>query len=94
MIIDTDKYIDATTTARMLGVTTRRVSALIKANRLGETVLVGHTRLIPRERVLSFERLRPGVKKRAKSKEIVSAVLKEIETGTPTTVDTQENGDT
>lgn len=84
MIIDTDKYLDATTTAKMLGVTTRRVSALIKANRLGETVRVGHTRLIPREQVESFERLRPGVKKKLKSKEIVSAVLKEIETGTPT----------
>lgn len=87
MIIDTDKYLDATTTAKMLGVTTRRVSALIKANRLGETVLVGHTRLIPREQVMSFERLRPGVKKKAKSKEIISDVLKEIKAETPTTVD-------
>lgn len=94
MIIDTDKYVDTVSAAQMLGVTDTRVSALIRANRLGETVLVGRTRLILRERVLSFERLRPGVKKRAKSKEIVSAVLKEIETGTPTTVDTQENGDT
>lgn len=87
MIIDTDKYVDATTTAKMLGVTTRRVSALIKANRLGETVLVGHTRLIPREQVMSFERLRPGVKKKAKSKEIISDVLKEIKAETPPTVD-------
>ena len=94
MIIDTDKYIDATTTAKMLGVTTRRVSALIKANRLGETVLVGHTRLIPRERVLSFERLRPGVKKKLKSKEIILDVLKEMGIETPPTVDTKENGDT
>ena len=77
MIIDTEKYLDATTTAKMLGVTTRRVSALIKANRLGETVLVGHTRLIPRERVLSFERLRPGVKKKARSAELVAEALKE-----------------
>ena len=90
MIIDTEKYLDATTTAKMLGVTTRRVSALIKANRLGETVLVGHTRLIPRERVLSFERLRPGVKKKASSAELVTEALKEngaIEIGTTTTVD-------
>lgn len=94
MIIDTEKYLDATTTAKMLGVTTRRVSALIKANRLGETVLVGHTRLIPRERVLSFERLRPGVKKKVKSKEIILDVLKEMGIDPPPTVDTKENGDT
>ncbi len=94
MIIDTDKYMDTVSAAKMLGVTDTRISALIRANRLGETVLVGRTRLIPRERVASFERLRPGVKKKAKSKEIVADVLKEIKTGTPTTVDTKENGDT
>lgn len=93
MIIDTDKYVDTVSAAKMLGVTDTRISALIRANRLGETVLVGRTRLIPRERVLSFERLRPGVKKKLKSKEIVSDVLKEIGIGTPTTVDTKENGD-
>lgn len=84
MIIDTEKYVDTITASKMLGVTDTRISALVKANRLGETVLVGRTRLIPREQVESFERLRPGVKKKLKSKEIVSAVLKEIETGTPT----------
>ncbi len=77
MIIDTDKYIDATTTAKMLGVTTRRVSALIKANRLGDTVRVGHTRLIPRAEVEKFERLPPGAKKRVNSQEILSQALQE-----------------
>ena len=77
MIIDTEKYLDATTTAKMLGVTTRRVSALVKANRLGETVLIGHTRLIPRERVLSFERLRPGAKKKSENKELITEALQE-----------------
>ena len=77
MIIDTDRYVDAVSAAQMLGVTDARVSALIKANRLGETVLVGRTRLIPREEVLSFERLRPGVKKRATSKELVAEALRE-----------------
>lgn len=89
MIIDTDKYVDTVSAAKMLGVTDTRISALIRANRLGETVLVGRTRLIPRERVTSFERLRPGVKK--KKKETLADILKEI-TGTPTTVDTKENG--
>ena len=75
MIIDTEKYVDATTAARMLNVTTRRVSALIKVNRLGETVRVGHTRLIPRDEVVNFERLPPGVKKRCENKELVVAAL-------------------
>ena len=77
MIIDTDEYLDATATAKILGVTTRRISALVKTNRLGETVLIGHTRLIPRERVEKFERLRPGVKKRRTSKELVAQALSE-----------------
>ena len=79
MIIDTNKYIDATTAARMLNVTTRRVSALIKANRLGETVRVGHTRLIPIEAVKNFTRLPPGVKKKRANKEIVAEALSERE---------------
>lgn len=94
MIIDTDKYVDTVSAAKMLGVTDTRISALIRANRLGETVLVGRTRLIPRERVLSFERLRPGVKKKVKSKEIILDVLKEMGIETHPTVGTQENGDT
>ena len=77
MIIDTDKYVDAISAARMLGVTDTRVSALIRANRLGETVRVGHARLIPRERVEKFERLRPGIKKRRTSKELVAQALSE-----------------
>ena len=91
MIIDTDKYVDTVSAAKMLGVTDTRISALIRTNRLGETVLVGRTRLILRERVLSFERLRPGVKKKASSAELVAEALKEngaIEIGTtPPTVD-------
>ena len=75
MIIDTEKYVDAVSAAEILGVTRTRVSALIKANRLGETVRVGHTRLIPRDEVVNFERLPPGVKKRRENKEIVAAAL-------------------
>lgn len=78
MIIDTEKYVDATTAARMLNVTTRRVSALIKANRLGETVRVGHTRLIPCDEVENFKRLPPGVKKKKPAnREIVAEALSE-----------------
>ena len=77
MIIDTDKYFDVTTAAKMLGVTTRRVSALVKANRLGETVRVGHTRLIPQEEVLKFERLPPGMKKKSTNKELVVVALQQ-----------------
>ena len=77
MIIDTDKYVDTVSAAKMLGVTDTRISALIRTNRLGETVLVGRTRLIPLERVTSFERLRPGVKKKAKNKELVFKALQE-----------------
>lgn len=77
MIIDTDKYVDATTAAKMLDVTTRRVSALIKANRLGETVRIGHTRLIPRDEVTNFKRLPPGVKKKPNSKEVIAEALRE-----------------
>ena len=75
MIIDTEKYVDTVTASRILGVTDTRISALVKANRLGETVLVGRTRLIPRERVLSFERLRPGAKKKPKNKELMTEAL-------------------
>ena len=77
MIIDTDKYVDATTAARMLDVTTRRISALIKDNRLGDTVRLGHTRLIPREAIINFKRLPPGVKKKTGNKEIVHKALQE-----------------
>lgn len=82
MIIDTEKYVDATTAATMLNVTTRRVSALVKANRLGDTVRVGHTRLIPLEVVLNFERLPPGVKKKPKNKELVAEALQQNVTET------------
>ena len=78
MIIDTDKYIDMTTTAKMLGVTTRRISALVQAQRLGETIRIGHTRLIPIEAVQNFKRLPPGVKQKADSKEIITKALREI----------------
>lgn len=77
MIIDTEKYVDAVSAAQMLGVTRTRISALIKANRFNNTVRVGHARLIPREEVLSFERLPPGVKKKATSKELVAEALRE-----------------
>ena len=69
MIIDTEKYVDATTAAKMLSVTTRRINALVTANRLGDTVRVGHTRLIPIEAVEKFERLPPGVKKKQANQE-------------------------
>lgn len=77
LIIDTDKYVNVTTAAKMLNVTARRVSALIKANRFRDTVRVGHTRLIPREEVLNFERLPPGVKKKPMNKELVAEALSE-----------------
>lgn len=77
MIIDTDKYVDAVSAAEILGVTRTRVSALVKANRLGETVRVGHTRLIPRDEVMGFERLTPGVKKKPANKEVVAEALRE-----------------
>ena len=82
MIIDTDKYIDAVSAARMLGVSDTRISALIRANRLGETVRVGHTRLISRVEVENFRRLPPGVKKKRTSQEVISATLKELEVPT------------
>lgn len=77
MLIDTERYVDAVSAAQMLGVTRTRISALIRANRFKNIVRVGHARLIPREEVLSFERLPPGVKKKASSKELVSAALRE-----------------
>lgn len=79
MIIDTDKYVDATTAARMLNVTTRRISALVKDNRLGETIRLGHTRLIPREAVINFERLPPGTKKKLSNKTLVNEALRDNE---------------
>ena len=82
MLIDTDRYVDATTAAQMLGVTTRRVSALIKAQRFKDTVRVGHTRLISRVEVENFRRLPPGVKKKRTSQEVISATLKELEVST------------
>ena len=82
MLIDTDRYVDATTAAQMLGVTTRRVSALIKAQRFEDTVRVGHTRLISRIEVENFRRLPPGVKKKRTSQEVISATLKELEVST------------
>ena len=82
MLIDTDRYVDATTAAQMLGVTTRRVSALIKAQRFEDTVRVGHTRLILRVEVENFRRLPPGVKKKRTSQEVISATLKELEVST------------
>lgn len=94
MLIDTDRYVDATTAAQMLGVTTRRVSALIKAQRFEDTVRVGHTRLISRIEVENFRRLPPGVKKKRTSQEVISATLKELEVPTgkekplPPTVET------
>lgn len=79
MLIDTDKYVDATTAAQMLGVTTRRVSALIKARRFEDTVRVGHTRLISRSEVENFRRLPPGVKTRRKQVEdVIKKTLKEL----------------
>ena len=90
MIINTDEYVDATTAAKMLNVTPRRISALVKENRLGETIRVGHTRLIPRSALLSFERLRPGAKKKASNKELLRAMLEETAlTPAPPTVDTK-----
>lgn len=74
MIIDTEKYMDATTVAQTLGVTTRRISALIKAQRLGETIRIGHTRLIPIEAVQNFKRLPPGVKKKTSNKEVMMCI--------------------
>ncbi len=88
MIIDTDKYIDATTAAQMLGVTTRRVSALIKTQRFEDTVRVGHTRLISRKEVENFKRLPPGVKKKATSEELVSKALSENNISTVRVQDT------
>lgn len=78
MLIDTDRYVDATTAAQMLGVTTRRVSALIKAQRFEDTVRVGHTRLISRAEIENFRRLSPGAKSKRTSREVVSETLKEL----------------
>lgn len=79
MLIDTDKYVDATTAAQMLGVTTRRVSALIKAQRFEDTIRVGHTRLISRFEVENFRRLPPGAKSKRTSFDVISDTLKELE---------------
>lgn len=96
MIIDTEKYWDAATTATLLGVTPRRVSALIKTQRLGETVLIGHSRLIPKEAVQNFKRLSPGVKKKPNSKEIMMNMLQKFQVkpkASTQTVDNQEQAE-
>ena len=77
MIIDTDKYVDAVSAARMLGVTDTRISALIRANRFRDTIRVGHARLIPLEAVQNFERLRPGAKKKLENKDLIAEALQE-----------------
>lgn len=76
MWIETDNYVDVATASRMLGVTGRRVSAICNTGRLGETVRVGHTRLIPREAVANFQRLPPGRKsKREQTEKLISDAL-------------------
>lgn len=74
MIIDTDKYVDAVSAAQMLGITDARIRVLVKTQRLGETIRVGHTRLIPIEAVQNFKRLPPGVKKKTSNKEVMMCI--------------------
>ena len=85
MIIDTDKYVDAVTAAKMLGITRTRVSALCKADRFAGTIHVGHTRLIPREAVLNHKPMKRGVKpkslKRVDEKKLLKEVLEKIKEG-------------
>ena len=92
MLIDIDKYVDATTAAQMLGVTTRRVSALIKAQRFEDTMKIGHTRLISRAEVENFRRLPPGVKPKSNNKELITGALKaqEVSTGDEPALSTLE----
>ena len=63
MLIDTDEYVDASTAAKMLGLTTATVSMQVKAGRFPGHIKVGSTRLIPRVAVENYTRLKPGPKK-------------------------------
>ena len=63
MWIDTDEYIDASTAAKLLGLTRATISFQCKANRFPGAVHIGHFWLIPREAVENYTRMKPGKKK-------------------------------
>ena len=64
MMIETDEYVDATTAAKMLGLTRATISYQCKVGRFPGQVRIGHFWAIPREIVEKYTRLKPGKKKK------------------------------
>lgn len=62
MLIETDDYIDAAEAARILGIKRARMSQLCTENRFSGMVRIGHFWILPRDAVVNFRRLSPGVK--------------------------------
>ena len=74
-LIDIDKYIDATTAAKILNVTRATISTHCKNNRFSGAVKIGHFWLIPRKEIENFTRQKPGAKSNAEIQALINEAV-------------------